>query len=181
MKGILEFDIVSGSGVGHGTPNFDALSERSNYRRDSQSTVSEPPSWASVALRRRLRQNCLVRYSDLVRYGFPHSVKRSDVTRWKQVYITPLPHTSFYETQWRHSVKTRLYKTPHPYFIVLASSVKTNEVKVIEFHRYTWIMRSWRLLLFHMMELNRLCHWRSIKTTLGQRLAFKHCSDIGLD
>ena len=28
-----------------------------------------------------------------------------------------------------------LYKTPPPYFIVLASSVKTNEVKVIEFRR----------------------------------------------
>ena len=44
MKGILELDIVSGSGVGHGTPNLDALSERSNYRRDSQSTVAGPPS-----------------------------------------------------------------------------------------------------------------------------------------
>ena len=42
-----------------------------------------------------------------------HSVKRSDVTRWKQGYIRP----------------------PPPYFIVLASSVKTKEVKVIEFHR----------------------------------------------
>ena len=41
----------------------------------------------------------------------------------------------FCETQWRHSVKTRLYKTPPIYFIVLASSVKTKEVKVIQFHR----------------------------------------------
>ena len=60
-KGILELDIVSGSGVGHGTPNFDALSERSNYWRHSQSTVAGPPSCASVALRRRLtmyRQRC---------------------------------------------------------------------------------------------------------------------------
>ena len=64
-----------------------------------------------------------------------YSVKRSDVTRWKQGYITPLPHTSFCETQWRHSVKTRLYKNPPLYFIVLASSVKTKEVEVIEFHR----------------------------------------------
>ena len=32
-------------------------------------------------------------------------------------------------------MKTRLYKTPPPYFIVLASSVKTKDVKVIEFHR----------------------------------------------
>ena len=38
MQGILELNIVSGSGVGHGTPDFDAQSERSNYRRDSQST-----------------------------------------------------------------------------------------------------------------------------------------------
>ena len=29
----------------------------------------------------------------------------------------------FCETQWRHSVKTGLYKNPPPYFIVLASSV----------------------------------------------------------
>ena len=41
----------------------------------------------------------------------------------------------FCETQWRHSVQTRLYKNPPPYFIVLASSVKTQEVEVIEFHR----------------------------------------------
>ena len=48
----------------------------------------------------------------------------------------PLPDTSFCETQWRHSVKTRLYKTPPPYFIVLASSVK-KKIKVIEFHEIT--------------------------------------------
>ena len=54
MQGNLELDIVSESGVGHGTPDFAALSERSNYRRDSQSTVAGPPSCASVALRRRL-------------------------------------------------------------------------------------------------------------------------------
>ena len=44
----------SGSGVGHGTPDFDALSERSNNKRESQSTVAGPPSCASVSLRRRL-------------------------------------------------------------------------------------------------------------------------------
>ena len=43
--------------------------------------------------------------------------------------------TAFCETQWRHSVKTRFYMNPPPYFIVLASSVKTKEVEVIEFHR----------------------------------------------
>ena len=53
---------------------------------------------------------------------------------------TPPPHTSFCETQWRHSVKTRLCKTPSPILysvklIVLARSVTTKEVKVIEFHR----------------------------------------------
>ena len=42
-----------------------------------------------------------------------YCVKRSDVPRWKQGYLRP----------------------PPPYFIVLASSVKTKEVKVIEFHR----------------------------------------------
>ena len=48
MQGILELDIVSGSGVGHGTPDFDALSERSNHRRDSQSTVAGPPTETSI-------------------------------------------------------------------------------------------------------------------------------------
>ena len=55
MHGILELDIVSGSGVIHGTPDFDSLSERSNYRRESQSTIAGPPSCASVAMRRRLQ------------------------------------------------------------------------------------------------------------------------------
>ena len=40
-----------------------------------------------------------------------------DVTRWKQGYIG----------------------SPPPYFIVLASSVKTKEVKVIEFHRIEYL------------------------------------------
>ena len=40
----------------------------------------------------------------------------------------------FCKTQWRHSVKTSLYKSAPAYFIVLPSSVKTKEVKVIEFH-----------------------------------------------
>ena len=31
--------------------------------------------------------------------------------------------------------ENKLYKNPPPYFIVLASSVKTKEVEVIEFHR----------------------------------------------
>ena len=50
--------------MGHGTPDFEALSERSNYRRDSQSTVAGPPSCASVALRRMLPQpstSCIYR------------------------------------------------------------------------------------------------------------------------
>ena len=59
VQGILEIDILSGSGVGHGTPDFDALSERSNYRRESQSTVAGPPSCASVVLRRKLFSTCL--------------------------------------------------------------------------------------------------------------------------
>ena len=52
-----------------------------------------------------------------------HSVKRSDVTRWKQGHIIPLP----------------------PYFIALASSVKTKEVKVIKFHRISHRRQSWNL------------------------------------
>ena len=61
------------------------------------------------------------------------SVKHSDVTRWKQGYITPPPPYFILWNAVRHSVKTRLYKTPPQYFIVLASSVKTKEVKVIDF------------------------------------------------
>ena len=52
-----ELDIVSGSGVGHETPDFLTLSERS--KRDSQSTVAGPPSCASVALSRRLGFNSM--------------------------------------------------------------------------------------------------------------------------
>ena len=36
-------------------------------------------------------------------------------------------------------MKTRLYKNPPPYLIVLASSVKTKEVEVIEFHRMAYV------------------------------------------
>ena len=54
MKGNLELDIVSGSGVGHETPVSEALLERRNYKRDSQSSVAGPTSCASLALRRRL-------------------------------------------------------------------------------------------------------------------------------
>ena len=67
--------------------------------------------------------------------------------------------TDICETQWRHSVKTRLYNTPSPIlhlmkrsdvtrwkqgYIRLASSVKTKEVKVIECHRIepTWLSMS---------------------------------------
>ena len=46
-------------------------------------------------------------------WGKDYFVKRSDITWWKQGYIRP----------------------PLPYAIVLASLVKTKEVKVIEFHR----------------------------------------------
>ena len=49
--------------------------------------------------------------------------------------------------QWRHSVKTRLYKNPPPYFIVLASSVKTKEVEVIEFHRIVNGIKSWKYIV----------------------------------
>ena len=50
MQVILELDILSGSGVGHGTPDFDALSERSNYRRESQRTVAEPPTCSCASV-----------------------------------------------------------------------------------------------------------------------------------
>ena len=53
---------------------------------------------------------------------------------WSQPRVTQ--GVASCETQWRHSVRTRLYKNPPSYFIVLASSVKTKEVEVIEFHRF---------------------------------------------
>ena len=89
-----------------------------------------------------------------------YSVKRSDVTRRKQGYITPPPpHTSFCETQWRHSVKTKLYKNPPSYFIVLASSVETKEDEAIVFHRIVIWHYAWRfqgvfpkLTIFHVMK-----------------------------
>ena len=37
----------------------------------------------------------------------------------------------FCETQWRHSVKTRLYKTPPPYFILWNAVTSLGENKVI--------------------------------------------------
>ena len=43
----------------------------------------------------------------------------------------PLPHTSFCETQWRHSVKTRLYNTPPLYFILWNAVTSLGENKVI--------------------------------------------------
>ena len=59
-----------------------------------------------------------------------HSVKRSDVTRWK----------------------TRLYKNPPPYFIVLARLVKTKNVEVIEFHR----IYDGRIIIYNNIII--LCH-----------------------
>ena len=53
-----------------------------------------------------------------------HSMKRSDVNRWKHGYITPLSHALFCETQWRHSVKARLYNIPSP----MLHSVKRSDV-----------------------------------------------------
>ena len=83
MQGNLKLDIVLGSGVGHGTPNFDALSERSNYSRDSHSTVAGPPSCASVALRRMLIPRYMV--IQLPRYKFQGQV-------WVTVHQILMPY-----------------------------------------------------------------------------------------
>ena len=85
-----------------------------------------------------------LRFTEFCETQWRHSVKT-------RLYNTPLPHTSFCGTQWRHSVKTSLYKNPPPYFIVLASSVKTKEVGVIEFHR---IRKS--TILFYTLQGKRL-------------------------
>ena len=57
-----------------------------------------------------------------------------------------------YTIKWRHSKKTRSYKNPPPYFIVLASSVKTKEVEVIEFHR----IRKSTILFYTLQEKRRI-------------------------
>ena len=60
-------------------------------------------------------------------------------------------------------MKTRLYKNPPPYVIVLASSVKTKEVNVIEFHR------------IHGSMLRQRHRWRTnIGLTLGGCLVLVH-------
>ena len=43
----------------------------------------------------------------------------------------PSWNVKFCETQWRHSVKTRLYKTPTPYFILWNAVTSLGENKVI--------------------------------------------------
>ena len=42
-----------------------------------------------------------------------------------------------------------LYETPPPYFIVLASSLKTMEVKAIEVHRIATVIPRVQYLLFN--------------------------------
>ena len=95
--------------------------------------ISEVRMWVPKfpELQFKFRNSQVPKFPSSRNFKFPSFVKRSEVTLWKQSYITPLPHTSFCETQWRHSVKTSLYKNPPPYFIVLASSVKTKEIEVI--------------------------------------------------
>ena len=52
----------------------------------------------------------------------------------------------------KRSDVTRLYKNPPPYFIVLASSVKTKKVEVIEFHR----IRKSTILFYTLQEKIRI-------------------------
>ena len=62
-------------------------------------------------------------------------MKRSDVIRWKEGYITSLPPYLILWNAVTSLGETRLYNTPPPYSILLASSVKAKEVKVVDFHR----------------------------------------------
>ena len=89
--------------------------------------------WNSIAL----TCNVFTELSDTIKYGGGgyYITLFSPSIRSQGFPMTSLRFTEFCETQWRHSVKTRLYKNPPPYFIVLASSVKTKEVEVIEFHK----------------------------------------------
>ena len=79
-----------------------------------------------------IAQNCM---RVVLMDSLSNSVKRSDVTRRKQGYVRlPLPYFILWNAVTSLGEK-RVYNTPPPYFIVLASSVKTKEVMVIEFHR----------------------------------------------
>ena len=73
-----------------------------------------------------------------------YSLKRSDVTRWKQGFITPPSILHFMKrsdiTRWKQG-----------YIIVLASSVKTKEFKVIEFHRISGQIGEYTTTIFQMV------------------------------
>ena len=100
---------------------------------------------------RSILAQCLISGSFVfatLRYAVDVLIPNVCETQWRhsvktRLYNTPSPHTSCCETQWRHSVKTRLYKNPPPYLIVLSSSVKTKEVEVIEFHRIPASCNEW--------------------------------------
>ena len=85
-----------------------------------------------------------------------------------------------------------LYKNPSPYFIVLASSVKTKEVEVIEFYKICVVSSSRGFLMWEcywhlvpgfpvstahrpdvsLMLHHRLRRWPSIEPTLGLCIVF---------
>ena len=56
------------------------------------------------------------------------TISRTDDYR---LYMLHMHTCEFCETQWRHSVKTRLYNTPSPYFILWNAVTALGENKVI--------------------------------------------------
>ena len=92
-----------------------------------------------------------------------HSVKRSDVTRWKQGYIRP----------------------PPPYFIVLASSVKKRRSRSLSFTEFVSkhtttlfslsdhyiLSREWRIIVHQgpSVVLDTKTEWRVLIDNLTQR------------
>ena len=80
-----------------------------------------------------------------------YSVKRSDITG-----------NCF---EWELDEKSYRYIRPiPPYFIVLANSVTTMEVKAIDFHRIDWFMAIFQLCFY---RLHRVSNIRCTKTDVG--------------
>ena len=87
-----------------------------------------------------------------------NSVKRSDVTG----------------NRFEWQVKTKLYNTPFPYFIVVASSVKILEGKANESHRIERLEkllaeRKTTLMVLNMFKANREVAWSNLNETKNDR------------
>ena len=74
----------------------------------------------------------------LARWAKKTSAKHSMAAEFCETHAVTSPETVLNA----NSVKTKLYNTPSPYFIVLASSIKISDVKAIEFHRVGFVTQA---------------------------------------